>query len=165
MLPFIYDTGPLFYRVSESASGLSLRLLFARFHSPLAAFEALISTVNFCVITLVFRTDESQSSSLNQVQNRSLQSFNSPNHYDGNLFCCFVPTTASLLMKSSRVTASCVFSCADSSVLRGQLQPERRLVQSLLPPPLCLPHLLPVYGSPPGEVGPGAFRLLRYALV
>lgn len=45
-------------------------------------------------------------------------------------------------------------------MLRGKLQPERRLVQSLLPPAICLPHLLPVYRPPPGEVGPRALRLL-----
>lgn len=74
----------------------------------------MISTLNFCVIPLVFRTDESQAlitlkqSSSQSSTNRSLQSFNSPNRYDGKLFCCFIPTTVSVLMKSCRVTASCV---------------------------------------------------------
>lgn len=57
------------------------------------------------------------------------------------------------------------FLCLDSSVLRWKLQSNRRLVQSLLPPPLRLPHLFSVYRPPPGEAGPGVLRLLWYVLL
>lgn len=54
---------------------------------------------------------------------------------------------------------------AGSAALRWPVQPLWCLVQPLLPPPLRLPHLFPVYFPPPWAVGPRPFRLLWYVLV